>query len=108
MFERLNYFFWIDEDHVVHPVDTMEEWSAHYDDECRVVAQTGNDSIWVSTVFLGINHNFGFGKDTRPILFETMVFGGKMDDYQYRYYTYDEALAGHNMVCEELFGIVKA
>lgn len=107
MFERHNHFFWIDADHVVHPARDMDEWSAHYDDDHRIVAQTGNDNIWVSTVFLGINHNFGFSDDTRPILFETMIFGGRMDDYQHRYCTYEEALAGHHMVCEELFGIVK-
>jgi hypothetical protein len=108
MFERRNHFFVIDADHNVRPVDTMEEWVHVFDVDNNVVAQTGNDNIFVSTVFLGINHNFGFSEDTRPILFETMIFGGKMDEYQHRYYTYDEAVAGHNMVCEELFGIVKA
>jgi hypothetical protein len=106
-FERPNHFFWIDADHVVHPVNTMEEWVHVFDLDNNVVAQTGNDSIFVSTVFLGINHNFGFAHEKRPILFETMIFGGKMDEYQHRYCTYEEALAGHHMVCEELFGIVK-
>lgn len=107
MFERKNYFFVIDADHVVHPVDTMEEWSAAYDDDCRIVNQTGNDNIWVSTVFLGINHNWGFSEDTRPILFETLVQGGRWNEFQYRYHTYEEAVAGHNKICEEVFGIVK-
>jgi hypothetical protein len=105
VFERPNHFFWIDADHVVHPAKNMDEWSAHYDDDHRIVAQTGNDNIWVSTVFLGINHNF-FGEGP-PILFETMIFGGRMDEYQHRYHTYEEALAGHHMVCEELFGLVR-
>ena len=30
------------------------------------------------------------------ILFETMIFGGQYDDYQWRYSTYEEAEAGHN------------
>ena len=47
----------------------------------------------ISTVFLGIDHNFG--DDSPPLLFETMVFGGKFDQEQDRYATYDEALAGH-------------
>jgi hypothetical protein len=33
----------------------------------------------VSTVFLGTNHSFGFEP---PLLFETMIFGGRFDDYQ--------------------------
>jgi hypothetical protein len=44
-------------------------------------------------VFLGIDHNF-FG-DGPPILFETMVFGGPMDQDQRRYSTWDEAEFGH-------------
>jgi|HubBroStandDraft_5_1064220.scaffolds.fasta_scaffold310568_2 hypothetical protein len=105
MFERYNHFFWIDADHNIHPAKDIEEWSIHYDDEHRVVAQTGNNQISVSTVFLGINHNF-FGGNP-PILFETMVFGGRLDYCQYRYYTYEEAVAGHDKVCEEVFGLVK-
>lgn len=38
--------------------------------------------VEVSTVFLGINHNFT-GKGA-PILWETMVFGGEFDQYQDR------------------------
>jgi len=47
----------------------------------------------ISTVFLGIDHNFGDGP---PLLFETMVFGGKLDQEQDRYSTYDEAITGHD------------
>lgn len=48
---------------------------------------------YVSTVFLGIDHSHGIG-DT-PILFETMVFGGFLDQEIMRYETYEEALKGH-------------
>ena len=48
--------------------------------------------IRISTVFLG--HNF-LGK-REPILFETMVFGGKYDEEQERYTTWKKAEAGHN------------
>lgn len=48
----------------------------------------------VSTVFLGINHNFCFD-NKQPLLFETMIFGGKYDQWQERYYTYKGAMAGH-------------
>jgi hypothetical protein len=46
----------------------------------------------VSTVFLGIDHSFGRGD---PVLFETMIFGGPLDGYQWRYCTYAEAEHGH-------------
>lgn len=51
----------------------------------------------ISTVFLGIDHQWGSGP---PLLFETMVFGGPMDEQQWRYSTWDEAEAGHHRVVE--------
>lgn len=38
--------------------------------------------VRVSTVFLGIDHRFG--GDGPPVLFETMIFGGPLDQYQRR------------------------
>lgn len=60
----------------------------------------GNDvmnGILVSTVFLGIDHNFNPRStgNREPILFETMIFGGKHDLYQRRYSTWQEAEIGH-------------
>ena len=46
----------------------------------------------ISTVFLGLDHAFGSGP---PILWETMIFGGLLDEFQERYATKAEALAGH-------------
>jgi hypothetical protein len=50
------------------------EWfeNAYSTDETRV-AFTKTDRVEVSTVFLGINHNFKFD-DSVPLLFETMAF----------------------------------
>jgi hypothetical protein len=50
------------------------------------------EPIQVSTVFLGLNHNFGNGP---PMLFETMIFGGRFDQEQWRYSTWEEAEKGH-------------
>lgn len=50
------------------------------------------DGVRVSTVFLALDHGYG---DEPPLLFETMIFGGKPDDYQERYSTWEEAEAGH-------------
>lgn len=55
-------------------------------------------SITVSTVFLGIDHNYG--PEGPPILFETMIFGGPHNNYQRRYCTWDEAEQGHAQACE--------
>lgn len=72
-------------------------WGRWMEGADRRVAQ---DSVWgvrVSTVFLGCDHRWNFdGSDApQPILFETMVFGGVFDEYQERYCTWDEAVAGH-------------
>lgn len=47
--------------------------------------------VHVSTVFLGMDHGFG----GMPLLFETMIFGGELDQFQDRYPTWDMAVAGH-------------
>lgn len=48
----------------------------------RRISETFIGDIHISTVFLGLNHNFGAGK---PLLFETMVFGGEHDQFCMRY-----------------------
>lgn len=53
--------------------------------------------VLVSTVFLGLDHNFGGGI---PILFETMIFGGEHDQFQERYATWVEAINGHKRACK--------
>lgn len=60
---------------------------------------TGGQHVEVSTVWLGIDHNFGFGA---PLIFETMVFGGAYDQECVRYHTEKEALAGHRRTMIDL------
>ena len=68
------------------------EWGRWYETANRSVARTKIGDSDVSTVFLGLDHAFG---GHVPILFETMVFGGQLDQEQERYPTWDEAEAGH-------------
>lgn len=57
--------------------------------------------VTVSTVFLGMNHQF---EPNAPALwFETLVFGGVLDGEMERYTTYSEAKAGH----ERMVSLVK-
>lgn len=55
--------------------------------------------FWVTTVWLGLNHQFF--EEGPPLIFETMIFvenefpGGEAFDYQERYSTLAEAKAGH-------------
>jgi len=74
-------------------VEDVLEWARWYEIADRYVAKTVlPNGTRVSTVFLGIDHSFTDGK---PILFETMIFGGRHDGYQERYATWEEAEAGH-------------
>lgn len=74
------------------PCDLMT-WGRWFESrENRHVANDYIGDVHVSTVFLGLNHQFGAGP---PLLFETMIFGGEHDQYQERCSTWDEAVAMH-------------
>jgi hypothetical protein len=64
------------------------EWGAD-----APVTQTYVGEVWVSTVFLALNHNFH--GDGPPLIFETMVFGGELDGECRRWATEEQAIAGH-------------
>ena len=51
--------------------------------------------ITVSTVFLEIDHRY-LG-DGLSMIFETMIFGGPLDQHQWRYSSYDDAETGHKV-----------
>jgi hypothetical protein len=74
---------------------TMDDWLAmklDFDNRCRVASTIVGDTH-VSTVFLGINHNFL--DDDHPITFETMIFAPDRSEVVDRYATWAEAAAGH-------------
>lgn len=84
---------------------SMEDWSAkHGDREYLIVAQHWVRGWMVSTVWLGIDHGFGFSKV--PVIFETMIFppgdeapegeGIASEQYMERYATEEAAHAGHD------------
>jgi len=74
-------------------------WALWFSSADRTIgrAELAND-VTVSTVFLGVDHNFGSGP---PLVFETMIFGGPLDETQYRYATRAQALAGHEAAIKE-------
>jgi len=72
-------------------------WAQEFKTSNRTVAKTKIWDVLISTVFLGLDHNWGDGP---PILFETMVFGGELDQEQERYSTWEEAEVGHQRMVE--------
>lgn len=88
---------------------TYEEWRDLWRDRPyrRVAEDTlilEGFSVYVSTVWLGLDH--GWGDSSRPIIFETMTFpdgdAGPLDDWCQRYCTEEEAEAGHKRVVDAL------
>lgn len=76
----------------------MENMAARTVRKTPFVANDGQTECEVSTVFLSIDHNYT--DHGPPIVFETLVFGGPMDDSMRRYATWAEAEAGHDEVVE--------
>ena len=60
------------------------------------VAEDTIGNLWISTVWLGINHEFR--ENLPPLIFETRIFKAEGKDryvYQMRYSDEQEAFAGH-------------
>lgn len=84
------------------PTDDILEWGRAFQDTGLWTVQKtrlrsdDHGEVTVSTVFLGVDHNFG-GQGP-PLLFESMIFGEAFegaDEYQTRSATWDEALEQH-------------
>lgn len=75
------------------------------DPDYKTVSRTVVSDYEVSTVWLGLDHNFGDGP---PILFETMIFAKgtngdvSYDEWCWRYHTLEEAEAAHESIVKAL------
>jgi hypothetical protein len=94
----------------IEPEPDLFRWARWYEDAAKKLFEEGGrrvdrtelaDGVYVSTVFLALNHAFGSGP---PVLFETMIFGGPHDEYQERYTTVEEAREGHRRAVERAKG----
>jgi len=86
------------------PAELME-WARWYENsKDRRVAKDEIGAIMVSTMFLGLNHQYGDGP---PLLFETMIFGGPHDQYQERCSTWEQAEEMHRVAVELVRGALK-
>lgn len=73
------------------------------DPDYKRVART---RLWwggcVSTIWLGLDHGFG---NSKPMIFESMLFGGEDNNSLQRYSTEHEALKGHKEMVKEYNGL---
>jgi hypothetical protein len=93
-------------DHEPIPCEDLNTWTLWLETPQRLVQDTqltdsAGDNIRICTAFLGVDVNFG---EDRPILFETVVLGGRYDWELYRYGTWEEAEQGHAAVVERCQG----
>lgn len=76
-------------------------WAKGFEKDRKVAKDILPDGKRVSTVFLGLDHNYGNGL---PLIFETMVFpseGDSSDLDMDRYSTEEQALEGHKRMVEK-------
>lgn len=75
-------------------------WERHLeltmDLDYKIIAKTRVGTNEVSTVWLGMNHNWGPGP---PLIFETLVFPACDDGYHYA--TLEQALNGHETMVQK-------
>lgn len=90
-------YYKLDENKNVVP-SSREEWSDFIEGNLPTnYKHVGDDMVdgkRVSTVFLGLDHNWN-PESKIPIVFETMVFRNSVDIYQERYSIWKEAEEGH-------------
>ena len=86
-----------DEDgNAVRELDLMR-WGKWFANEMNRTVQINIlGDVRVSTMFLGIDHKFGL--HGKPVLWETMVFGGEHEGKQERYTSLKDAKLGHQVM----------
>jgi hypothetical protein len=94
-----NYIL-VDGKPVIEP--DIQKWGQWLKTADRILKQDTIGNVQISTVFLGMNYNFGYGP---PVLWETMIFGGVHDRYQGRYTSREGALEGHAMAIMVVEGL---
>jgi hypothetical protein len=87
---------------LIEPMMRVNRMLADYD--YKVVANTTVGDYKVSTVWLGLDHQFE--PDGPPLLFETMIFGAgndaPYDEWIWRYPTEKEAFEAHCAIVKAL------
>ena len=95
-------FYKLDEDKNVVK-SSLEEWQNFIVGNLPTnYKHVGDDEVngkRISTVFLGLCHNYNPYSNI-PIVFETMIFDEGKDIYQERYSTWKEAEEGHKKAVE--------
>lgn len=95
----MNYL--LDKENVPYVEEDIIKWANKHHMQRRIKFDE-NETYKISTIFLGIDHNYEEFGD--PILFETMIFfeGDWQDETQKRYETYEQAIEGHEQALKSV------
>lgn len=121
-FRRGYYLLDGDNNAIQWPDQKLLQWAGHFEALTRegrtIVKQEAIGNDWLSTVFLGLDHNH-FRAELpmhKPHIFETMAFRGLEgydpgyrsedrlgeDFYCQRWSTWDQALKGHEKIADDI------
>lgn len=93
------WFYYIDDNKEIRRTSKAETWFKAGPLRGSVNFETQiSKGIRVSTVFIGLD----FSTTKSPMLFETMIIGGKRDEETHRYATIAEAEKGHKEIVKSL------
>lgn len=94
-----HYYYILDADGNPKPEDDLYAWAKWFETADRTLARDTIGPVDVSTVFLGLSHQWGDGS---PTLFETLAFvpnnEGELiavENSMRRYETREQAMTGH-------------
>ena len=76
------------------------KWGTWLQKTDRHVGNDEIDGVRVSTIFVGLN--LRYAAEGPPVLWETVIFGGKLNGYRVQYSSKEKALSGHNEACEKV------
>lgn len=96
--------FWtLDDENRPVQTDDVQVWGRFmmHPHRKRIVQQDRTEKYYISTVFLGVDYQFGEGP---PLLFETQIFLNTEEEERetYRYSSWDDALTGHKVALRKL------
>jgi hypothetical protein len=87
---------------------SYEKWVEIFESKDRFLEGTliPEYGVRVSTVWIGISWMLEVEEGGRPLIFETMVFGDKEDDWDdlgcWRWASREEALVGHDKIVDDI------
>ena len=84
----------LDDDGEPQVCNDLLQWGEWMQTADRTVLLTRVGEACISTVFLGLDYNH-FGMWGDPILWETMIFKGRFDQFMWRYRRKLDAMRGH-------------